>query len=458
MGVDSSIPENPVFPTASRWRLVLARLASLASHPAGRNAAWIGIEKVGRMGLSLVVGILVVRQLGPERYGSYSYTLAWATFFTPIALFGIGENTVRHLVSAPDMEGRILGTAAALRVASCLLAVLLTFFAFAAGGVHSGASFSQLGVACLSLMAYPLLVVEPFFQAHSRSRVITICGLSAGVLAAAIKVAGVYMHAPIVFFIAAHATESLLLAGTLTTSYLATTSPPRGWRFDGSIAHTLWREAAPVIIGGFAIVIYNQSDLVLLGILRDSPEEVGKYAAACRISTMWLFIPLAMLTSAAPFLYRAQATDRLLYERRLEQVTAATMAVAYVFCMVIAIFPEHILRFLFGAEFEPAAAALRVHVWSNVFAILGVAQTSWVLGNRLMWAILQHTILGALVNMSLNILVIPRYGAVGAAWTTVIAMAVVAVVAAWLRPATRRLAALQMRAMSLRTWAAVRRP
>jgi PST family polysaccharide transporter len=375
MGVDSSLPDRVAFPPASRWRLLLARLASRASHPAGRNAAWIGVEKVGRMGLSLLVGILVVRQLGPERYGSYSYTLAWATFFTPIALFGIGENTVRHLVSAPDAEGRILGTAAALRVASCLLATLLTFVAFAAGGVHAGASFGQLGIACLSLMAYPLLVVEPFFQAHSRSRVITICGLGAGLVAAAVKVAGVYLHAPIVFFIGAHAIESVLLAGMLTASYLAITSPPRGWRFDFTIARTLWREATPMIIGGFAIVIYNQSDLVLLGMLCNSPEEVGKYAAACRISTMWLFIPLAMLTSAAPFLYRAQATDHVLYERRLEQVTAATMAVAYFFCTIITIFPEHILRLLFGSEFEPAAAALRVHVWSNVFSILGVAQT-----------------------------------------------------------------------------------
>jgi PST family polysaccharide transporter len=331
-----------------------------------------------------------------------------------------------------------------------VLATVLTFVAFAASGVHAGASFGQLGVACLSLMAYPLLVVEPFFQAHSRSRVITICGLGAGFVAAAIKVAGVFMHAPVVFFVAMHAVENLLLAGTLTASYLLTTSPPRGWRFDSTIARTLWREATPVIIGGFAIVIYNQSDLVLLGMLRDSSEEVGKYAAACRISTMWLFIPLAMLTSAAPFLYRAQATDRVLYERRLQQVTAATMAVAYFFCTIIAVFPEHILRLLFGSEFEPSATALRVHVWSNVFSILGVAQTSWVLGNGLMWAILQHTILGAVVNAALNILVIPRYGAFGAAWTTVISMAVVAVVAAWLRPATRRLAALQMRAMSLR--------
>jgi PST family polysaccharide transporter len=444
--MEYSAPEPPL--RQKTWHLVLS-CREFFRHPAVSNAAWIGFEKIGRMGLSLVVGILVVRQLGPDRYGSYSYVLAWATFFGPLALFGIGENTVRHLVAMPDAEGRILGTAAALRVGSCLTAALLTFVAFAASGTHAGATFGELGVACMALAAYPLLVVEPFFQSQSRARVITVCGLGSGLLVAAVKVAGIAAQAPVVFFVAAHAIESLFLAGSLMAAYVMTTKPPRGWQFDGQIARTLWQEAAPMIIGGFAIVVYNQSDLVLLGMMLDSPVEVGKYAAACRVSTMWMFIPLAILTSAAPFLYRAQATDQSIYEQRLVRVTSLVMGVAYACCAVIAIFPTAILRLLFGEEFAPAAEALRVHVWSNVFSILGVAQTSWVLGNKLLWVILQHTILGAVVNLALNIFVIPRYGAVGASWTTVIAMATVAVVAAWLRPATRRLAALQLRAIML---------
>jgi PST family polysaccharide transporter len=419
-------------------------------HPAVRNAAWIGFEKIGRMALSLLVGILVVRQLGPERYGSYSYVLAWSSFFVPIALFGVGENTVRHLVAMPKAEGRVLCTAAILRIGSSVTAATLTIIAFAVSGAHADASWAEIGVACLTLAAYPLLVVDPYFQAHSRARVITMCGLGSGIVAAAVKIVGVSIHAPVLYFVAAHAAESMILALTMTAAYVATTSPPRGWQFDGGIALTLWREAAPMIIGGFAIVVYNQSDLVLLGVMLDSPREVGNYACACRVSTMWMFIPLAILSSAAPFLYRAQPSDQALYEHRLVRITSLTMAVAYVCCTVLSVFPEGIIWILFGQEFTPAADALRVHVWSNVFAILGVAQTSWVLGRKLLWVVLQHTILGAVVNVALNIIVIPRYGAVGAAWTTVIAMATVAVVAAGLRPSTRRLAALQMQSILLR--------
>jgi hypothetical protein len=127
-----------------------ARIRRAIAHPGVRNAGWIGVEKIGRMVLSLLVGIFVVRQLGPDRYGTYAYVLTWATIFSPLALFGIGENTVRHLVGSPVHEGRVLATAASLRAASSLVAALLTLCAFLSVGTHADANAGQLSIAMTS--------------------------------------------------------------------------------------------------------------------------------------------------------------------------------------------------------------------------------------------------------------------------------------------------------------------
>jgi len=429
----------------TQWR----RLCGLLSHPGVRNAAWIGFEKIGRMTLSLLVGVFVVRQLGPDRYGTYSYLLAWGTFFSPLALFGVGENTVRHLVGSPTHEGKVLATAAVLRVVSCSLAAILTLATFSFAGSKADATTGQLSLALTSLLAYPLLVLEPYFQAHSRARIITLCGLGSGLLVTAVKLLGIVIHAPVGFFIASHALETGLLGVSLMGAYLATTSAPRQWAFDLSLAKTLCKEAMPMIIGGFAILIYNQSDMLLLGMLLDSPHEVGLYSAACRVSTMWVFVPMAVITSASPFLYRLVADKDVRYEQRLLQMASLCLSIAYSFCIVLTLFPEAILKTLFGSEFVAAAPALRVHVWSNIFSILGIAQNSWILSRGLLWVALQNTLLGAAINLVLNIFVIPSYGAVGASWTTVIAMAAATIGAMALRPATRTLAILHLRAMAL---------
>ena len=165
---------------------------------------------------------------------------------------------------------------------------------------------------------------------------------------------------------------------------------------------------------------------------------------------MWVFIPMAVITSASPFLYRILADDDARYERRLLQMTSLCLAIAYGFCLVLTIFPAQILHVLFGSRFVDAAPALRVHVWSNMFSILFMAQNSWILSRGLLWVGMQNAILGATINLVLNLLVIPSYGAVGASWTTVISMAAATTGAMAIRPSTRGLAILHLRALALR--------
>lgn len=431
------------------WQVArFEKLRTLATHPAVTNTAWILLERVGRIGIALLVGVVVVRHLGAERYGLYVYTLTLASLFVPLAGCGIGENLVRHLVGDEGLQDRVLGTACLLRAAAAILAAALTAGVFCILPNTAATTPWDLAAALAAMSALPLMVLDPYFQSLSRSRVVTACGLGAGIIAAAAKITAVAASAPVMVFLAAHAVEAILVGVGLLAAYQLVCGPARRWRFDQAIAVTLLREGLPTVLAGFAIMVYNQSDILLLGILRND-HEVGIYGAAVRLSTLWLFLPMAVLTSAAPFLYRAQNTDAALYRSRLLATMSLVVGLCYAFAIVMAVFPEAVTNLLFGAEYAEAAPVLRVHVWSNVFAMLGMAQSTWYIGRGLLWVGFRNTLIGAGVNFVLNIIIIPSYGPSGAAATTLLATILTSVVLNSIDTRTRALATIQARSLML---------
>ncbi len=432
---------------ASAW----SRITGLTRHPALANAGWIISERIGRLLISLIVGLLVYRKLGVDRLGAFNYALTAASLFVPLSTFGLGENLIRQLVGG-KANGVLLGTAFCMRAAGTIAAYFLGILAFLAIPNHTAASLTDTAVAGLALWSAPFLVLDFYFQSLSRSRVVTACGLTAGLIAAAVKIGGVVMDAPIGYFLFANALDALLLGAGLVAMYLVV-GGRESWRFDLPTARLLLPEAIPSILAGFAVFIYDQSDVLLLGVLAASPEiadrQIGLYTAAVRLSSMWRFVPFAVLSSAVPFLYRAQHRDDAEYRAALVQVISLVMACSYVFIVPLAIWPAEVIRMLLGEAYVEAAPVLRVHVLSNVFCILGVAQSTWLIGKGLLWAGLRNTLVGAVVNVVLNVLVIPRFGALGAAATTLIATCAATIPINALFGATRPLAVVMARGAML---------
>jgi O-antigen/teichoic acid export membrane protein len=446
--LDDTIPSSSRMPSGTAVSGVLNRLSGLVSHPAIKNAGWIVTERIGRLGISLVVGILVVRKLGAERYGIYAFALTAASLYIPLATCGMGENIIRHLLTGAAAPGRVLGTAFTLRVAAVAASLALTFATFAMLPGKASATYLDVGTASLAMVALPLLVLDPFFQSSSRSRVITVCGLTAGVLAAVIKVFGVVIDAPVTLFLAAHAAESILLGAGLIAAYELTGNGIRRWRFDPVMARALVREAAPTILAAFAIMIYTQSDVLLLGLLT-SEREVGIYSAGVRISMMWLFVPMAVLSSAAPFLYRAQDRGEARYLQQLQFTMSLIVALCYPFVIVLAVAPNFVAATLFGEAFRESGDVVRVYVWSNIFAMLGMAQSTWFIGRGLLWVGFRNTCVGAVLNLLMNLYAIPRFGPVGAAATTLAATLTTSILLNGADARTRVLSMTQLRALML---------
>jgi len=112
---------------------------------------------------------------------------------------------------------------------------------------------------------------------------------------------------------------------------------------------------------------------------------------------------------------------------------------------IVALSSHAIVRILYSTSYIGAAPVLAVHVWASVFVFLGVAQSPWDLSKNLLTLSLYRTIAGAIINLAMNLYLIPRYSAMGAAISTVVSYAISGVFANAFSARTRPIFYMQMK-------------
>ena len=183
--------------------------------------------------------------------------------------------------------------------------------------------------------------------------------------------------------------------------------------------HTTW----PLIIAGLAASVYIRIDQVLLGTLANS-EAVGIYAAAVRVSELWYFIPGAIAASIFPALVqtREQRSDAV-YRQRTQVYYDLLALLGFSIAIFVTLTADPFIRLLFGPDYLASIPILRLHIWSVIFVCLGTGRDRALLAENMSGFLMVTTIIGAVVNIGLNLWLIPLYGGYGAAWATVIAYA-----------------------------------
>jgi PST family polysaccharide transporter len=108
-----------------------------------------------------------------------------------------------------------------------------------------------------------------------------------------------------------------------------------------------------------------------------------------------------------------------------------------------------IITLLFGDAYKQAGTILSIHIWAAIFVFLGVSSGKWFLAENRQILSLQRTVVGAFVNVGLNFLFIPLYGALGAAMATVIGQATVCLFFDAFQKETRQMFVMKLRSFDL---------
>lgn len=412
-----------------------------------RNAGWLIGGRMAQMLVNLVVGLLTARYLGPANYGLIHYAGAYTAFFSAFCNLGIHGVLVKELMDHPRREGEVIGTSLLLRgVASALSALtILGIVLIADQGEQT--TILVVGLSSLGMLLQSFEVINFWFQSRLQSKVTALASLGAYVVTAGYKVFLLVSGKSVVWFALAASVDHLCIGALLLWAY----RKQGGRRLCASWSYgkALLGRSCHFILPSLMVAVYGQTDkLMLRHMMGDA--EVGYYSTAVSLCGVWCFVLSAIIDSACPGIMEASEREEKLFERRNRQLYAIVFYLSGAVSLCFALFGEWAIWLLYGEAYLPAAAPLRIITWYTAFSYLGVARNAWVVCKNRQSDLIYVYGAAAVSNVALNVLLIPRWGASGAAAASLAAQIVTTMVAPWCIPGLRENTKLMADAIRLR--------
>jgi PST family polysaccharide transporter len=383
------------------------------------NIKWMSFEKIFRLFVSVFVSAWVARYLGPEKFGLMNYVIAFVALFAPISSLGLDGIIVREVTKKTENRDKILGSALVLRLAGFLLLLVCSYASIIFIKPEDNLVKLLVVIVATSYFFRSFEIIDSWFKSQLQSKYTTISKNVAFVLSSIIKIILIQTQAPIVAFVAIFSVDFLFSSVGLVYFFHKKTGALFRLSLNFSIAKKLIGYSWPLILSGIAVHIYSKIDQVMLGSLI-SEEEVGFYSVAVKISEMFDFIPLAISASALPFLVKE-------YQKRANSIKQNTQILFDMMTLIwitisffVIIIADPVVNILFGEEFVKASGLLSVYILAQFGTYFGVVRSLFLNVKNILRYSLYFTVAGAVLNVLLNIIFIPKMEAMGAVLATLL--------------------------------------
>lgn len=397
-----------------------------------RIAAYSG-EQVIRLGLALIAGIVVARALGPAQLGLLTFAGAMFTVGSVLVALGF-PNLLTREFSTQENRQVILASALTYQIPTALGVGIIGFgLVSSARGWEVTATLTAAALAPIPVLAVSE-TLRTYLQAMGRAREVVVAGIVSATTGAPLRMlAAVLTGSPAV--VAGAVTVEAVVRAVLTGRAFRPGRLTRTVRLSSTrVGRGLLRESWPLLIASFAVMIYQRVDMLMLGVLAGD-AETGIYAAAVRLSEAWYVLPTTAMAALRPQLTRLLNEGRHAdYLKLTSMLLRGLIALSYIAILIVTITAPWIIRVLFGGAFDASASVLRIHILAGPFIFLTVGSSQWFIDKGLTRKVLLRASVGALLNVTLNLVLIPAQGADGAAIATLVSYAV----SAWLVNASHR--------------------
>lgn len=383
-----------------------------------KNTGWLMLGKI----LSMIVGFIIARYLGPGSFGDLSFAEALTAIVAAVGTLGLDSFIIREIIHDPDKRDEILGTSFWLRIgANALLVPLsITIYLFYHNiSANPGTPLTSV-VALLAFASFfkSFNIIDSYFQSQVQSKYVVQVQNVALVISALVKAALVIFKLPMIYFALALVLDGVLLAGGLVLIYHIKDLHLSAWKFNRKRARSLINKSWPLILSSVMVSIYLKIDLVMLKQL--GSEQVGIYNSAAKISESWYFIPVAIITSVFPAMIHARKTDIVRFNKRLQNLYDLLIIISLPVAVIISFWASDIIALIYGQQYYGAGTILSIHIWSAIFVFYGSASSQYLLAEGFTFITFLRTSIGAVINIVLNVFLIPIYGGIGAAIATLI--------------------------------------
>lgn len=386
------------------------------------NTIWLFLEHGLRVLSSLLIGIWMAKYLGPYTFGVLSLALAVIAIASTATKLGLDGVVTREIVKSPEGRDVVIGTALVLKITAslifvCAIAVMYFFFSSEEGSL-------LIGILSLSLVFQALDVVDYYFMAVVKARLGAICRVISLTVGSSAKIYLILNDGSVGFFAAVITIEAAVLAALYVLVYQRQEGGLNPFLAKSRVAFSLLSDSFPLLLSGAVILLYMRIDQIMISQLLPT-TQLGLYSAAVKLTEATYMIPMIVSASLFPLLQKkyAEATH---YRRVLGQLYAFLSWVAVGLALLASIYAEEIVAITYGQQFSGSSDVLVLSIWASVPVCVGVVFSKHLLIENQNMTFLARNAIGLSLNITFNLILIPIYGILGAALSTLISQIYVA--------------------------------
>lgn len=388
-----------------------------------KNATVLLIAQASSYLLGFFYIMYTARYLGAVGFGILSFALAFTALFGVFTDLGLSPLTVREVARDKSLTPKYLANISVMKI----ILVAITFGLIALTINLMG--YPQQTITVVYLVGLSIIFMAftqmfySIFQAFERMEYQSL----GQVLNATLMLAGVIFTIKygfsVIGFASLYAIASIV---TLVYSFIVMklkfsnpSSVGAAIEFDWRFWKPTIKQALPFGLTTIFTMIYYYIDSVMLSLMKGD-EVVGWYNVAYRLILLPLFITAVFNSVIFPVMSRLSISSKSSLEFAYQRYFKYMVLLSIPIGVGTTLLADRFIFFVFGQEYAPAIIALQILIWSSVFIFINGTFGRLIESVNKQILATKVAGIGAVLNVVLNLLLIPKYGYIAASATTVV--------------------------------------
>jgi O-antigen/teichoic acid export membrane protein len=386
------------------------------------------VKNIGSLFVSQTLGYVIVfiytiyliRYLGVENFGILSFALALTSILEILSDLGLNILMTRDVARDRDLTNKYLKNIVSIKIVLLVCLVTITVLAL------NMLNYSQTELYVVYLLLFMLIfntfsaVFFYLFQAYEKLEYQSIANL----LNSSLMFIGVFLvirfnSGLIILSIIYALISGLILSFYVYISITRFKFPRPSFEFDREFwKPTIGRALQFGLISVFA-TIYVWIDSVMLSFMVGN-EAVGIYNAAYRIVLILLFVPVVINAAVFPVMSRLYGSSESSLQRITEKYFKFMILISIPMGILITFFAGNIILLLFGDAYYASVIALQILIWATVVTFINSSYVQLFQSSNKQLTVTKIAFIGMILNIVLNLLLIPKYSYIAASFNTLI--------------------------------------
>jgi O-antigen/teichoic acid export membrane protein len=388
-----------------------------------KNTTWLTIAYILQKIFAFVYFTLIARWLGADNIGIYTFAISLTTILSVFIDLGLSPVLIRESAKFKDKANEYLNNT---NTAKLVLAVLSYLAAIIIVNLLHKPAMTQVMVYLAGL----IMILDSFtlsfwaiFRAYQNLKYEAISIIINQILIVIVGIAGILLKFPLYIIVIAllcGSTYSFLYSLLLLKKILKFKFK---LKWNKALLNSLLKIAIPFALAGIFTRVYSYVDQILLSTIIGD-RALGFYSIAYKATYALQFVPAAFAAAIFP----AMSNYYLNAKEKLQNVFEKSMYFLIIFSIPIALgtasLADKIILKLYTSEYEPSILTLQIFILAVIPIFL-----SYPVGSILNSCDKQMTNtvnmgVTMILNIILNIILIPKYEHLGAAAAALISLTI----------------------------------